>query len=107
LFQVLFFKPKSVQDYRLRTFPGRKGSLILARSVIKTAKIPKVLSCHPAFFYFRLKGPDPGFENDFEAEDNLRVVLTAPTKDLVLEVEDFAFMLVQYVNQPDDEEIRE
>ena len=57
-------------------------------------------------FYYRLKGPDFGI-NPEEMEDDekeLRVVLTAPHKDLTLEEEDIAFMLVQYVDEPDEPE---
>jgi hypothetical protein len=34
-------------------------------------------------------------------EREIRVVLTAPHKDLTLEEEDIAFMLVQYVDEND------
>ena len=52
-------------------------------------------------FLFRLKGPDFGMSEDEMDEDEmqLRVVLTAPHKDLPLEPEDIAFMLVQYVSE--------
>ena len=52
----------------------------------------------------RLKGPDIGMDPDDmdEEERNMRVVLTAPHKDLPLEAEDVAFMLVQYTADPDD-----
>jgi len=50
---------------------------------------------------YRLKGPDFGMSEDEMDEDEmqLRVVLTAPHKDLPLEPEDIAFMLVQYVSE--------
>ena len=50
---------------------------------------------------YRLKGPDFGMSTDEMDEDEreLRVVLTAPHKDLPLEPEDIAFMLVQYVSE--------
>ena len=56
--------------------------------------------------FFRLKGPDFGMSQDEMDEDEmeLRVVLTAPHKDLPLEPEDIAFMLVQYVSEPPIEE---
>ena len=51
--------------------------------------------------FIRLKGPDFGMSEDEMDEDEmqLRVVLTAPHKDLPLEPEDIAFMLVQYVSE--------
>jgi potassium large conductance calcium-activated channel subfamily M alpha protein 1 len=54
---------------------------------------------------YRLKGPDFGInpEDMEDDEKELRVVLTAPHKDLTLEEEDIAFMLVQYEPEPDDE----
>ena len=57
---------------------------------------------------YRLKGPDFGMSTDEMDEDEmeLRVVLTAPHKDLPLEPEDIAFMLVQYVSeQPSVEQL--
>ena len=52
---------------------------------------------------FRLKGPDFGLNSEEMETDEreIRVVLTAPHKDLTLEEEDIAFMLVQYVNESD------
>ena len=54
---------------------------------------------------YRLKGPDFGIDDSEldEEERQIRVVLTAPHKDLTLESEDIAFMLVQYVNEPENE----
>ena len=53
--------------------------------------------------FFRLKGPDFGLNSEEMETDEreIRVVLTAPHKDLTLEEEDIAFMLVQYVNESD------
>ena len=53
-----------------------------------------------------MKGPDFGMSQDEMDEDEmeLRVVLTAPHKDLPLEPEDIAFMLVQYVSEQPIEE---
>ena len=54
------------------------------------------------FFVFRYKGPDyPNYaqktdDEEEEYDDNIRVVLTAPHKDTLLETDDVAFMLVQY-----------
>jgi len=54
------------------------------------------------FFLFRYKGPDyPNYaqktdDEEEEYDDNIRVVLTAPHKDTLLETDDVAFMLVQY-----------
>lgn len=55
---------------------------------------------------YRLKGPDFGisFDDMDEEERNIRVVLTAPHKDLPLEPEDIAFMLIQYVNEESNDE---
>ena len=53
-------------------------------------------------FLFRYKGPDyPNYaqktdDEEEEYDDNIRVVLTAPHKDTLLETDDVAFMLVQY-----------
>jgi len=54
---------------------------------------------------YRLKGPDFGINSEEIDEDEreIRVVLTAPHKDLTLDEEDIAFMLVQYVDEKDDE----
>ena len=50
-----------------------------------------------------MKGPDFGLNSEEMETDEreIRVVLTAPHKDLTLEEEDIAFMLVQYVNESD------
>ena len=55
--------------------------------------------------FFRLKGPDFELSPDEFEEDELeiRVVLTAPHRDLPLEAEDIAFMLVQYDNEAEDQ----
>ena len=53
--------------------------------------------------FFRLKGADFGINSEEMDEDEreIRVVLTAPHKDLPLDEEDIAFMLVQYNNEND------
>ena len=48
------------------------------------------------FLIFRK--PNTGFLSD----DNMRIVITAPDKDLLLQEDDIAFMLVQY--DEDEEE---
>jgi len=52
---------------------------------------------------YRLKGADFGINSEEMDEDEreIRVVLTAPHKDLPLDEEDIAFMLVQYNNEND------
>ena len=56
-------------------------------------------------FFFSLKGPDFELSPDESEEDELeiRVVLTAPHRDLPLETEDIAFMLVQYDNEAEEQ----
>ena len=48
--------------------------------------------------YFRR--PNTGFLSD----DNMRIVITAPDKDLLLQEDDIAFMLIQYEEEDEDEE---
>ena len=57
------------------------------------------------YFFFSLKGPDFELSPDESEEDELeiRVVLTAPHRDLPLETEDIAFMLVQYDNEAEEQ----
>jgi len=58
---------------------------------------------------YRLKGPDFGINSEEMDVDEreIRVVLTAPHKDLTLEEEDIAFMLVQYVDENDATESKD
>lgn len=42
--------------------------------------------------------PNTGFLSD----DNMRIVITAPDKDLLLQEDDIAFMLVQYEEDEDE-----
>ena len=62
-------------------------------------------SSNQTIFFFSLKGPDFELSPDESEEDELeiRVVLTAPHRDLPLETEDIAFMLVQYDNEAEEQ----
>ncbi len=51
------------------------------------------------FPLFRLIKPDfhpPGDDLLIDEDDDMRVVISAPDRDLTLEMTDIAFMLVQY-----------
>ena len=43
--------------------------------------------------------PNTGFLSD----DNMRIVITAPDKDLLLQEDDIAFMLIQYEEEEEEE----
>ena len=48
-----------------------------------------------------MKGPDP---NDLREEDaNLRIVISAPDKNMPIERSDIAFMLVQFEDDGEDD----
>ena len=47
----------------------------------------------------RFRKPNQGFLSD----DNMRIVITAPDKDLLLQEDDIAFMLVQYDKNEEEE----
>ena len=49
--------------------------------------------------YFFFRKPNHGFLSD----DNMRIVITAPDKDLLLQEDDIAFMLVQYDKNEEEE----
>ena len=49
--------------------------------------------------YFFIRKPNHGFLSD----DNMRIVITAPDKDLLLQEDDIAFMLVQYDKNEEEE----
>ena len=53
--------------------------------------------CHIITIFFRK--PNHGFLSD----DNMRIVITAPDKDLLLQEDDIAFMLVQYDKNEEEE----
>ena len=52
--------------------------------------------------FFRLKGPDPEDLRDDDA--NLRIVISAPDKEMILEETDIAFMLVQFEDKDDEDD---
>ena len=73
--------------------------ILLFRSEILLKKFQIINNCNFIKYFFRNKGPDYHFridDQEVEFDENIRVVLTAPHKDMQLETDDIAFMLVQY-----------
>ena len=59
----------------------------------------RLVFVHHVWYFSRMKGFEP---EDTEADASLRIVISAPDKNMPLERADIAFMLVQYEAKDDD-----